>query len=207
MGLYRKFVNQTRKPEGTLGKMMVNGMNSGHAKMADWGMLHLPKMNPSKILEVGCGGGRNAGELAKRYPSSKVTAIDYSEVSVNKAAEYNKELIGKGRMYVKQGDVSNLKLPVDTYDLATAFETIYFWPGLEKCFKEVYSVLKTGGVFMIVNESDGTDDTSLKYEKIIDGMKCYTIEQITTALKAAGFSSVTSDHFDGKPWICVIAVK
>ena len=59
---------------------------------------------------------------------------------------------------------------------------------------------------MIVNESDGTDDTSLKYEKIIDGMKCYSIEQIGSALKMAGFSSVVSDHFDGKPWICVIAV-
>lgn len=67
MGLYKIFVNQTRKPEGTLGKMMVNGMNSGHAKMADWGMSHLPELNPSKILEAGCGGGRNAGELAKRY--------------------------------------------------------------------------------------------------------------------------------------------
>ena len=41
MGLFRKFINQTRKPEGILGKMMVNGMNSGHAKMADWGMSHL----------------------------------------------------------------------------------------------------------------------------------------------------------------------
>lgn len=207
MGLYRKFVNQTRKPEGTLGKMMVNGMNSGHAKMADWGMSHLPKMNPSKILEVGCGGGRNAGELAKKYPSAKVTAIDYSEVSVAKATDYNKELISAGRINVMQGDVSNLKLPLDTYDLATAFETIYFWPGLEKCFSEVAKVLKTGGVFMIVNESDGTDDTSLKFEKIIDGMKCYTIEQIESALKAAGFSSVTSDRFDGKPWIAVIAFK
>ncbi len=27
MGLFQKFVNQTRKPEGFLGKMMVNGMN------------------------------------------------------------------------------------------------------------------------------------------------------------------------------------
>ena len=27
------------------------------------------------------------------------------------------------------------------------------------------------------------------------------------ALKAAGFSSVTSDHFEGKPWIAVVAVK
>lgn len=207
MGLYKKFVSQTRKPEGTMGKMMVNGMNSGHAKMADWGMSHLPEMNPSKILEVGCGGGRNAGELAKKYPSAKITAIDYSEVSVAKATEYNKELISSGRISVKKGDVSNLSLPVDTYDLATAFETIYFWPGLENCFAEVCRVLKTGGVFMVVNESDGTDETSLKYEKIIDGMKCYTIEQIESALKVAGFSSVTSDHFNGKPWITVIAVK
>ena len=207
MGLYKKFVNQTRKPEGTMGKMMVNGMNSGHAKMADWGMTHLPEINPSKILEVGCGGGRNAGELAKKYPSAKVTAVDYSDVSVAKATEYNKDMISAGRISVKQGDVSDLRLPVDTYDLATAFETIYFWPGLEKCFKEVAKVLKNGGIFMIVNESDGTDDASLKYEKIIDGMKCYTIEQIESALKAAGFSSVTSDHYDGKPWIAVVAVK
>ena len=36
MGLFKKFVNQTRKPEGFLGKMMVRSMNSGHAKVADW---------------------------------------------------------------------------------------------------------------------------------------------------------------------------
>ena len=60
---------------------------------------------------------------------------------------------------------------------------------------------------MIVNESDGTDDASLKFEKIIDGMRCYTVEQITSALKTAGFTEVTSDHYDGKPWITVIARK
>ena len=37
MGLFKKYVNQTKKPEGTLGKMMLAGMNSGHAKPADWG--------------------------------------------------------------------------------------------------------------------------------------------------------------------------
>lgn len=207
MGLYRKFVNQTRKPEGTLGKMMVNGMNSGHAKMADWGMSHLPVMSPLQIAELGCGGGRNAGELAKRYPLAKVIAVDYSEVSVAKAKEYNKEKIDAGKMIVQQGDVSNLKLPEESFDLATAFETVYFWPGLEKCFAEVYKILKPGAVFMIVNESDGTDDASLKFEKIIDGMRCYTVEQITSALKTAGFTEVTSDHFEGKPWITVIARK
>ncbi len=41
MGLFRNYVSQTRKPEGFLGKMMLSGMNSGHAKLADWGLSHL----------------------------------------------------------------------------------------------------------------------------------------------------------------------
>ncbi len=207
MGLFRKFVNQTRKPEGFLGKVMVNGMNGGHAKMADWGISYLPKMNPSELLDVGCGGGRNAGELMKKYPGAKMTAIDYSEVSVGKTADYNKEAIASGRCVVKQGDVSALALSKETYDLATAFETIYFWPGLSKCFAQVAGVLKPGGTFMIVNESDGTDEGSLKFEKIIDGMKCHTTEEISAALTEAGFSEIKTYHHKTKPWITVIARK
>lgn len=207
MGLYKNFVSQTRKPEGTLGKMMVNGMNGGHAKMADWGIAHLIIDSPSEVLEIGCGGGRNAGEILKKYPSGYVTAIDYSEVSVAKARDYNKEAIEAKKMEVNQGDVSALNLPEEKFDLVTAFETIYFWPGLERCFSEVARVLKTGGSFMIVNESDGTDSASLKFEKIIDGMKCYTIDDIKSALKTAGFSDIKSFHHETKPWITVIATK
>lgn len=207
MGLFKNYVNQTRKPEGKLGKMMLNGMNSGHAKMADWGLAHLKTISPERIVDLGCGGGRNAGELLKKYPSAKGTAVDYSELSVEKAGLYNKDLISSGRLEVKQGDVSALELPDNTYDLATAFETVYFWPGLEKCFTEVARILKEGGYFMIVNESDGTDATSLKYEKIIDGMKCYTAEQITEALKAARFTKIKTDHHENKPWITVLAKK
>ncbi|MCR5419883.1 MAG: class I SAM-dependent methyltransferase [Lachnospiraceae bacterium] len=207
MGLFKKFVNQTRKPEGFLGKMMVNGMNGGHASLADWGMSYLSDISPREMVELGCGGGRNAGELLKKYPQANMTAIDYSPVSVEKAKDYNMEMITKGRCSVKQGDVSKLDLTEDKYDLATAFETIYFWPGLEKCFSQVARILKDGAVFMIVNESDGKDETSLKYEKIITGMKCYTAEEIETSLKSAGFSEVKSYHHDQRPWITVIARK
>ncbi len=207
MGLFKNYVSQTRKPEGKLGKMMLNGMNSGHAKMADWGSSHLKNIAPETIVDLGCGGGRNIGELLKKYPDAKGTAIDYSELSVEKATEYNKEYITAGRLVIKQGNVSALELPDRMYDLATAFETIYFWPGLEKCFTEVARILKDGGYFMIVNESDGTDAASLKFEKIIDGMKCYTVEQISDALKAAGFRGIKTDHHSSKPWITVLAKK
>jgi len=207
MGLFKKFVSQTRKPEGFMGKLMVKSMNSGHAKLADWGMGHLKNTDPSEILELGCGGGRNAGELMKRYPNARLTAIDYSSVSVAKATEYNKAMTESGRCCIMQGNVSALDLPAEKFDLATAFETIYFWPGLENCFEQVANVLKPGGLFLIVNESDGTDETGLKYEKIIEGMKCYTLEQIAAALKNAGFSKVKTDHHNSKNWVTVLAKK
>ena len=207
VGLFKDYVSQTRKPEGFLGKLMLNGMNSGHAKMADWGFTHLPQLDPGRVVDLGCGGGRNAGELLKRFPRAHVTAVDYSELSVEKAREYNRDMIAAGRCEVQQGDVSNLKLPAERFDLATAFETIYFWPGLEKCFSQVARVLRPGGIFMICNESDGTDATSLKFEKIIDGMKNHTAQQIEAALRVAGFCEVTSDHHPSRPWITVLARK
>ena len=207
MGLFKDYVSQTRKPEGTLGKMMLKGMNSGHAKMADWGLSHLTKIAPKEIAELVCGGGRNVGELLKKYSDANVTAIDYSPLSVEKATEYNKAEIDAGRCVIKEGDVSKLPLEEGKFDLATAFETIYFWPGLEKCFGEVARILKQDGYFMIVNESDGTDKASIKFEKIIEGMKAHTAKEIEDALKAAGFSKVKVDHHKSKPWITVLAKK
>ena len=206
MGLFKNYVSQTRKPEGTLGKMMLSGMNSGHAKMADWGLAYLTVSSPEEIADLGCGGGRNAGELLKKYPGAKVTAVDYSELSVAKAREYNQAMINAGRCKVMQGDVSALIFDDASFDLVTAFETIYFW-NIEKSFAQVHRVLKDGGYFMICNESDGTDEASKKFESIIDGMRCYTPEQISAALRAAGFSSVKTEHHPSKPWITVIARK
>lgn len=207
MGLFKKFVNQTRKPEGTLGKMMLRSMNTGHSSLANWGFAHLPSMAPERIVDLGCGGGKNAAELLKAYPAAHVTAVDYSPLSVETAAEYNRDAIAAGRCTVQQGDVSALAMPEETFDLATAFETVYFWPGLEKCFAQVARILRPGGYFLICNESDGTDAAGKKYEKIIDGMRCYTSDELTAALLAAGFSEVTPDHHGANPWITVLARK
>ena len=206
MGLFKKIMNQTRKPQGFLGGMMLDGMNNGHAKVADWGLAHLTTIAPEKILEVGCGGGRNAYQLLQKYPSSKLTAVDYSETSLEKTKQFNSEMIKKGRCNVQKGDVSALNID-EQYDLATAFETIYFWPGLEKCFSEVNKALKPGGTFMIVNEATGDDQASLKYEKMVDGMKCHTVNEIESALSVAGFSKIKTDCHESKPWVTVIAKK
>ena len=206
MGILNKFFNQTRKPEGFLGKVMASGMNSGsHAKLANFGFALLPSLEVRRAVDLGCGGGRNVGELLRRFENSSVTGVDYSQVSVETARKYNKKYAD--RCTILQGDVSNLELEKDAFDLATAFETIYFWPGLEKCFKNVFDVLKTGGYFLITNESDGMDETGKKFESIIDGMKVYTAKEIEQALENAGFTVEKSVHHEKNPWVSILAKK
>ncbi len=38
---------------------MVNMMNNGHAKMAEWGLKFLKLKETDHILDIGCGGGAN----------------------------------------------------------------------------------------------------------------------------------------------------
>lgn len=207
MSIAKDFFSQTRKPEGFLGKMMLGTMNSGHAQLADWGFMHLPEMTPERAVDLGCGGGRNAGELLKMFPKAHVTGVDYSDLSVEKSKDYNKAMIEAGRCKVLQGDVSALPFRDGTFDLATAFETVYFWPGPVKSFSEVCRILKPGGWFLIVNESDGMDKTGKQFETIIDGMHTYTAEELEAALQAAGFAQVKTAHHPQKPWLAILATK
>ena len=207
MGVYKNFIRQTKKPEGFMGKMMVNSMNSGHAKMATWGTSNLVDVHPFSIIDLGCGGGKNAEDLMLRYPNATMTAIDYSEVSVEATKKRNEEQIKHGKCKVLQADVSRLPLKDEQYDLATAFETIYFWPGPVKSFQEVYRILKPNGRFMIVNECDGTNEKDQKWVNMIDGMMIYTETELIDSLKKAGFQEVQVFHNEEKHWISFLATK
>ena len=208
MGLMKKLFNNTRKPEGFLGSLMVNTMNKGHAKVSDWGISNLPAtLDPKNIADLGCGGGRNAEVLLEKYPNAELTALDYSDVSVEKSRKRNHKTISEGRCSVMQGDVSDLPMMDDYFDLVTAFETVYFWPGPEKSFKEVYRVLKDDGLFMIVNESDGYNEKDLKWVDIVDGMRMYNDKELESMLKSVGFRDVQIHRMEKNSWLSLIARK
>lgn len=207
MGFIKNFFANTRKPQGFLGKLMVGGMNKGHAKCADWGMENISDIEPRAILDCGCGGGRNIAALLERFPDAVAWGLDYSDVSVEKTRAVNKAAIEGGRCNVVQGDVTALPFDEKTFDLVTGFETVYFWPDIESCFRQVFRVLKPGGLFLIVNESDGTDAMGEKWEKMIDGMKLYKGEDLALVLKNAGFCDIHINRSIRKPWLAVTGKK
>ena len=69
-----------------------------------------------------------------------ITGVDYSEVSVQEVEKLNRAAIQEGRCEVLQGNVMNLPFSENTFHLVTAFETIYFWPGIQVAFQQVYRV-------------------------------------------------------------------
>ena len=73
--------------------------------------------------------------------------IDYAAVSVEKTRKVNARAVAAGRCTVQQASVAELPFEAEQFDVATAFETVYFWPELAQNFREVYRVLKSGGTF------------------------------------------------------------
>ncbi len=201
------FYSNTRKPKGILGNIMINKMNIGHAKLSDWGLSHLNDINPTQIADLGCGGGINVKKLINKFPNAAVTGLDYSKVSIKKSKEENKDSISKGICKLVQGDVSCMPFENETFDLLTAFETIYFWPGPQKSFQEVYRVLKTDGTFIIINEFDGISQREQYYAKLIDGLKLYSKQDLTNILTEVGFKNIIFDHDEQNHWLAVLARK
>ncbi len=200
------FLENTRRPDGIGGRMMVSLMNFGHRSLAEWGLRFVDPSANASVLDCGCGGGANIAKLLAQCPAGMVMGIDYADISVQKSREVNRKAIEEGRCAVLRASVTELPFENARFDLVTAFETVYFWPGLTRCFCEVGRVLRENGTFLICNECGGENAKDEKWTEKIDGMQIYTAAQLQAALEAAGFGSVCV-HKNKKGWLCVMAQK
>lgn len=190
------FFSNMRKPEGKLGNIQLKSMNKEHTPVSLWGLKHLNISPDDVILDIGCGGGMNINRMAQG--AKKVYGVDYSIESVNLSKEVNQDLIREGRVEVHEGNVMDLPFEDNSFDIVTAFETVYFWPDIVKSFGEVKRVLKPGGMFLIGCEANGTNNLAMKFfDKVID-MTFYEDNDLVGFLKSNDFNEITVYLRDGK---------
>ena len=203
-----ELLRNARKPQGELGDRLLDRMNKSHEGLAQWGVSHLDIAYDDVIIDIGCGGGVNVERFLK-LTKEKVYGLDYSEVSVEKSTLRNQEAIDEGRCEIIQGSVSQLPFDDMTFDIATGFETVYFWPDLVNDLKEVHRVLKDDGIIFLCNEvssDDGFNEDKKEISKSIE-MNIYSDDEFEIALREAGFSDVICFHEEEKDWVCIIALK
>ena len=182
------FFDNMRKPQGKLGNFQLKSMNKEHTPVSLWGLKYLNIKSDDVILDVGCGGGINIKRMAQ--DAKKVYGIDYSIESVNLSKEVNEKLIDEGKVEIMKGNVKDLPFEDNTFDIVTAFETVYFWPDIEKCFGEVKRVLKPGGMFLIGMETNGSDNWVMKFWKHFIDMEMYNDGEIKNFLKKNSYNEI-----------------
>ena len=211
----RDLLINARNPQGELGNKLIDNMNINHEGLAKWSLSHLSISKDDIILDIGCGGGVNVKRFLK-MTENKVCGLDYSELAVERSTKLNQTPIDDGRCEIIQGSVSDLPFKNNSFDIVTAFETVYFWPDFVNDLKEVFRVLKDDGIIFIANEAlpKENDDRQKELIELLD-MNIYSKDELIESLHKAGFSNVTTyvkeskDSFTGEDadWICAIAKK
>ena len=190
MGILKNFFTNCACPKGKMGRIMLSMMNFSHAPLTNWGLNFINFKDGWTMLDIGCGGGATIKRLLKHSKGSKVYGIDISRESVAKSKKNCADMLDK-QVFINQGSAEMLPYDNEKFDLVTAVETIYFWPNLSNCFKEVYRVLKPGGQFAIIVEAANKDSV---WTNVVEGMTTYSTEQILTMFHDAGFSQTESKN-------------
>jgi len=110
----------------------------------------------ARILDVGCGDGFHL-KLLKKYGKASWTL---EGVDVDKRAV---EMAERSGLKVHLGNIEELDLPKNSYDMAIMFQTIEHVEKPEKVLSAVLRVLKPGGKLVVV--TDNTDSLDFKFFK------------------------------------------
>lgn len=102
----------------------------------------LPLRENAHFLDAGCGTGRVTAELLRKFPGSRVTAVDASE---NMVREARVTLAGFGdRVRLEQRDLLDLRYS-DTFDVVFSTAVFHWIKDHERLFAALLRVLKPGG--------------------------------------------------------------
>lgn len=102
----------------------------------------------AKVLEVGCGLGGGLWFLSKTCPRAELTGLDLSRAAVERANARGSN--GSALRYVV-GDAESIPFDDGAFDVVLNVESSHNYPRLGKFFSEVSRVLRSGGVFSMVD--------------------------------------------------------
>lgn len=206
---YHKLVENAGRPKGFWGNLMINSMNKGHYEVTGWGLSFIDIDKNSRVLDIGCGGGRTVQRIAEKVGNGKVYGIDYSELCVKKSEKLNRKNILCGKVRIQQASVSALPFEDESIDIATAVETYYFWSNKLSDLKEIHRVLRKGGRLCMIFEMLRTEDEPDKWKSVEEliGIKSVSENEIRSILQEAGYVNIKTHTMEGTSWLCAVAEK
>jgi len=141
-------IYQSKKPSGFIGLWMMKLWNRVYMPMVVWAVSQLNhKKRFHAILDVGIGNGASSKYLKMHFPDSQVLGIDISITAIKSAEE-----LSEPGLSFEVKNVEKTNLPVEEFDLITAFQTHFHWSNLTKALLELKRILKPDGIILLACE-------------------------------------------------------
>jgi 2-polyprenyl-3-methyl-5-hydroxy-6-metoxy-1,4-benzoquinol methylase len=170
------------------------------------------------VADIGTGSGHAINVMAKAFPASRFTGIDFSDegLAVGRAEAAQ---LGLGNATFAAADVAELDA-AETYDVITVFDAIHDQAQPAKVLENIYRALRPGGVLLMVDVKASTqleDNIGVPlatYLYTVSTMHCMSVSlgldgaglgtcwgrQLATSMLAdAGFGEVTVSEIESDP--------
>jgi len=115
----------------------------------------LDPYHPKTILDVATGTGDFAIEAFKLNPE-KIIGVDISEGMLEVGRKKIESLNLDGKIALQQGDSENLPFPDNSFDAVIVAFGVRNFENLDKGLKEIFRVIKTGGMLVVLEFSKPT---------------------------------------------------
>ncbi|CAN5197590.1 class I SAM-dependent methyltransferase [soil metagenome] len=170
------------------------------------------------VADWGCGSGHAVNVMAKAFPASRFTGIDFSAEGIA-AATAEVARLGLTNATFLQRDVATLDI-TDAYDVITAFDAVHDQSHPDQMLTNIHRALRPDGVFLMVDikaSSRLEDNVGVPlrtYLYTVSTMHCMSVslhgggaglgtvwgQQLATSmLRDAGFRDVTVSEIDSDP--------
>ena len=126
----------------------------------------------AKVLDIGCGAGNYTLQLLQQKPGCDCTLIDLSQPMLTRAVERLEDSTAS-HIETHCGDVREVPLPPDTYDIVMAAAVLHHlrddadW---EQTFRKILDAMKPGGIFLVSDlvEQEITAARDVQWERYGD---------------------------------------
>ena len=149
----------------------------------------------SRVLDVGCGVGTTAIEIAQRY-GGRVTAVDISPLMLVRAAANVTAAGVADRVAVEEGDILALSYPDDAFDVVIA-EAVTMFVDRERAALELARVCTPGGRVLATEffwrEPPSSEAREVFLGQVCPGLQFDTLDDWVQLYQSAGLSNIETD--------------
>lgn len=156
---------EPRVPKNSFGPLFsrfysfFSSHSKGHMRVYEYVAKDAMKMQPKRVLDVGCGPGMLLSTFLKMNPDATISGVDPSPSMVKIARKRLQEYTTKGKAFIEEGSSKNIPFQ-GNFDLIISSMSFHHWEDRGGSLKYLSEHLETNGHIAIYEnhrESSGLD--------------------------------------------------